>query len=674
MSILSKLIGLGAGRATQAVSRILPASEERILGNLMRSAPNIMKERGGFSFDPRTGRFLQPGSQSGFMMGTLPNNPALAPVQAGGGVARNITELIDVAKQPNVLPRLKRGEYIGGWDEGYGMGLDPARRHLTKFGAIRSGLRTNQAAGFDLRKGETFDVTREALLREGAKLAAGATTVGGAGTLAMPQGRDFLSGLIGREESPVVESRPQIYNASFQPGLVDKAAPAVMQSIKKGKIGKEFTDFQSKIFGNLFTEKGTPIAPANASKILQDALALSRKEKISVEDAMKRIDMEDLSSAETDVIRTGNPQFLLDPNAPTENIRLFQNPVNPSASSAQRAGGIINKSIVRQTKEGPFLTIPSKKELELGKGIRLIEYPAEEYARIAPGALPKYVKNNVNKRGEFGLILDDISNFGTTTTKDGVVKTKTVIPLEQLKNPETREILKARAVENLVRVALSSTARTRMAGLYWYPRAGEVARMFDNPKQMSDVMAAMSPSMPWAANIDAAVALKTLHQNGLLDDLLESISKYTIAMPNMSKAQQNKIEKQILKEVQNRLLAFPDISIQVGFLTPKNALKALNILKHPELGDNILGELKTRNFSSNIMNQVTSPGTTIDVHAVDALVGAKFAGINRGLGSKERYNFGMEVMREAADALGVPPAALQAIDWVTWKSFVREAL
>jgi len=292
MSILSKLIGLGAGRATQAVSRILPASEERILGNLMRSAPNIMKERGGFSFDPRTGRFLQPGSQSGFMMGTLPNNPALAPVQAGGGVARNITELIDVAKQPNVLPRLRRGEYIGGWDEGYGMGLDPARRHLTKFGAIRSGLRTNQAAGFDLRKGETFDVTREALLREGAKLAAktgaAATTVGAPAALS-PQGRDFLSALRGGEE-PVVETpeQPAIYQASFQPGVANEAVEA---AIKGGKpIAETALEMGTPLIKKLLSQaKALTQEGATAGSDLSNKIVTKLKDQVKVVDGKKEL-------------------------------------------------------------------------------------------------------------------------------------------------------------------------------------------------------------------------------------------------------------------------------------------------------------------------------------------------------------------------------------------------
>jgi hypothetical protein len=243
MSIVSKLLGLGVKGAKQAVdiggsvlsqgiSKVLPTSEERILNNLMSAAPKILARKEGFSFDPRRGKFLD--QQVGSMMGTLPNDPSLAPVQAGGGVARNVQELLQVARQPEVMSRLQRGQFLGGWDEGQGMGLDPSRRFMSTYGAIREGMGTQQAAGFKLGSGSTFDVTPESLTAARNKLVAGTAatglTLGVPGTLAVPQARDFLSGL-GREEAPVVEDRPATIKATFQP-VIEK--PIINMLIKAG--------------------------------------------------------------------------------------------------------------------------------------------------------------------------------------------------------------------------------------------------------------------------------------------------------------------------------------------------------------------------------------------------------------------------------------------------------
>jgi hypothetical protein len=150
------LAGLGA----QAKGKILPYSEERILRNIRENAPEILssKRSGGFSFDPRRGKFIEGGEQIGSFMSSIPNDPTL-PVKAGGGVATNIDELINVVSKPEVMSRLRRNEYLGGYNPEGILGLDPANRFLTDLSAIRSGLKTNQAEGFRSLRTDLYPVT-----------------------------------------------------------------------------------------------------------------------------------------------------------------------------------------------------------------------------------------------------------------------------------------------------------------------------------------------------------------------------------------------------------------------------------------------------------------------------------------------------------------------------------
>lgn len=207
-SIVGKLLGLGAGYGRQAISRVLPASEERILGNLERGAKDMLQRAAqkntGFTFDPRRGKFLEPGKQSGSMMASVPNLPGQS---SGAGTVRSIDELISTAKRPEVMSRLQRGEYLGGWNpEGGGVGLDPSRRFLTEFGALRSGLKTNQMGGFSLLRQRGYDVTPGELSSARNRLAAGtagALAAGTAGALAVPGEnpvKNFLEGLKGNKE------------------------------------------------------------------------------------------------------------------------------------------------------------------------------------------------------------------------------------------------------------------------------------------------------------------------------------------------------------------------------------------------------------------------------------------------------------------------------------------
>ena len=429
----------------------------------------------------------------------------------------------------------------------------------------------------------------------------------------------------------------------------------------KGEVGKEFVTRQGNFLGSLFAPGGVPIAPANALSVLRAAETRAAQTGETLQDALAAVPNQGLTAPEMEILSSlRSSEFLTDPNAPTTGLRLFQNPANPTAKSAARAAAVTEASIVRNYKGQDWLTNPSAKELAKGEGVMFRQYPAAEYSKIGPGTLPKYVKGT-GQRGHFGLILDDLSEF------EGASRTH--IPIASLKDPVKRATLKSRAVENLVRVAMSSEGRNRIAGLYWYPRAGEVARQYDNPKQMADLMASLSPSLEWAANLDAAVGMKTLYDARLLDDIIASVKKYDEVAEAMTPKQRTEALDLIGAAVRERLAMLPNTHPMITNMVGNNARKALLILDDPARGDDILGELKTRQFSGNIMDQAKNNSSTIDIHASDAMLGAKFPGKDRGMSSQQRYDFGMEVMREAADILGMPPAALQAIDWVTWRAF-----
>ena len=206
MSILRGLLGLGAGYGRQAISRILPASEERILGNLRAGAPEMLRRAAqkdtGFTFDPRRNAFLEPGKQQGSMMGSMRNLPGET---SAAGTVSTVDELLAAASKPEVMSRLRRGQYVGGWNPaGEGVGLDPSRRFLTRYGAIRSGQKTDQIGGFDLLSQRGYGVNPRERVRALMTLGLG-TGVGGAVTLPAAASftnldEDFLAGLRGDTE------------------------------------------------------------------------------------------------------------------------------------------------------------------------------------------------------------------------------------------------------------------------------------------------------------------------------------------------------------------------------------------------------------------------------------------------------------------------------------------
>jgi len=247
MSIVARLLGLGAGYGRQAISRVLPASEERVLAQLRMRGPEMLQKAAqkdtGFTFDPRRGKFLEPGKQSGSMMASVPNLPGMS---SGAGTVRTVDELIEAASKPEVMSRLRRGEYLGGWNpEGAGVGLDPSKRFLTEYGALRSGMKTDQMGGFSLLRSRGYDVNPAELSKARTKFMAGTGLAGLGATAAAAtteQGREFLGGLVKgtRETESGAESAGRVVRSGFLQGAlpVDKVAAPLLGIMAIPKLNK----------------------------------------------------------------------------------------------------------------------------------------------------------------------------------------------------------------------------------------------------------------------------------------------------------------------------------------------------------------------------------------------------------------------------------------------------
>ena len=155
-----KLLGLLVDIATSTGRRAVPASEDVVVENVLASLPEMLlrSKGGGFSLNPRTGKFLNPGD-TGYMMATVKELP---------NEANRIKpeDLINLIRDPYYMDRLRRGQYLGGWLDNQGrLVLDPSQRFVNKNRSIIRGGRAAQEGGFDLR-GNTamFDATNEPII------------------------------------------------------------------------------------------------------------------------------------------------------------------------------------------------------------------------------------------------------------------------------------------------------------------------------------------------------------------------------------------------------------------------------------------------------------------------------------------------------------------------------
>lgn len=198
-NIISLLAKSAPALARQGLSRILPTGEERVIRGLRAYGDRFFDPANaqGLTVDPRTGRNIEVGKEIGNMMSRIPNPPNNA------NVVRNVDDLVNyVQSNPAVMREMRTGGYAGGWYDQAAGGLvfDPSRRYLTRGGAMRAGMDSNQKAGFDLARVEEFPVTPPATRQIAAPVigqaggAALGALGGGAGSAAMLSQDGELSG------------------------------------------------------------------------------------------------------------------------------------------------------------------------------------------------------------------------------------------------------------------------------------------------------------------------------------------------------------------------------------------------------------------------------------------------------------------------------------------------
>lgn len=280
-----------AGFGAQARGKFLPYDEQTILDNIRKNAPEILKRGEGFTFDPRRGVFLEPEKQLGSMMSSIPNDPSLLPVQAGAGVARNVQDLINISSKPEIMARLRRNEYLGGWGPNGELGLDPSKRFLTDASAIKSGLTTGQAAGFRTGRGQTYDVTddalRDAKLKRdllGSAVAGGSVTAadylydkeiselgGASGSVATMAGILSLLANAGPAKRGVKGAANLDFLTAGTAGATGKAIEKMSNSKLKKAVNKYGKSKTSKILKDVKAEgKGSTVPSAFANQITDD--------------------------------------------------------------------------------------------------------------------------------------------------------------------------------------------------------------------------------------------------------------------------------------------------------------------------------------------------------------------------------------------------------------------
>lgn len=168
---LSQLAGLGR--------KIVPLTREKVLQRVTANAPDIAKsiqEYNGVSFSPRLNRLFTPEDYGHMMSVVKEQDWSRLPVD-GGDEADLTRRLIELAQQPGMMKRLRRGQNYGGWvDEGE-LVMDPSVRHVNRDLSILRGGRAKQKAGYSLMDADEYKLTdelkREALRRLLAEVAAG---------------------------------------------------------------------------------------------------------------------------------------------------------------------------------------------------------------------------------------------------------------------------------------------------------------------------------------------------------------------------------------------------------------------------------------------------------------------------------------------------------------------
>lgn len=136
--------------AKQRKSKLLPADIEKIKKTVLEEmgiGAEKIRNKEGFTIDPRVGGMVNLGEQRGYMMSPIRNDEAVQIPWKEDITADEILSIIPEA----YYPRMQRGAYLGGWVDNGNVYIDPAERYLTKFMALDKGLKAEQLAGTDLK-------------------------------------------------------------------------------------------------------------------------------------------------------------------------------------------------------------------------------------------------------------------------------------------------------------------------------------------------------------------------------------------------------------------------------------------------------------------------------------------------------------------------------------------
>lgn len=180
---------------------------------------------------------------------------------------------------------------------------------------------------------------------------------------------------------------------------------------------------------------------------------------------------------------------------------------------------------------------------------------------------------------------------------------------------------------NIVSVYRRASFDAFSYGINWYPNAHEFARSLDNPHRSAGIIAALSPMNHWDNNKRKAA-------------LFYSLGGYVPAV----KGKPN------------------------GIGLSNNVAKANAIYAGEDAFDILKGD-KVRAFYVSILDPYGDNVPVIDRHAFDIAVGKVTNDKARSiLSNKGMYERFANAYRRAADIVGIPPAALQAITWEQWRN------
>jgi hypothetical protein len=177
------------------------------------------------------------------------------------------------------------------------------------------------------------------------------------------------------------------------------------------------------------------------------------------------------------------------------------------------------------------------------------------------------------------------------------------------------------SADNVIAVWRSGTAAQRREGRGWYEAAHGAAASLDpgNVHRAAGVIAALSPRMPWARNLELAA----------------------------------------------RAYADGRASGTLGMSC--RAADAILAGAHPL---DVLGGPKVRAFYTLIVDPADRVTVCVDRHAVDVAVGLRQTDTERDrwrLNRRGRYEVFADCYRAAGRVLRVRPGVLQAATWVIWR-------